>query len=120
MFLTPKQLELNQQQIDEICERLWKEENRISNKHCGDCNAAPGEQHLEGCDVARCTSCGGQRLACDCKDGEPDIWTGLWPGIKECYERKLICFDTCLHPVTNEALGWRFDLNEYARIKMRS
>lgn len=105
MFLTPEQLGLNQQQIDEICEKLWKEESLIN---CGDCGVAPGERHLDGCDVVRCTVCGGQLLACDCKDGEPDIWTGLWPGTKECYEKKLICFDTCL-----DLNRWCFDYNRW-------
>jgi hypothetical protein len=113
MFLTPKQLELNQKQIDEICERLWKKELESAQKNCHDCGVAPGERHLEGCDVARCTSCGGQRLGCDCKDGQPDVWTGVWPGIKECYEQKLICYDTCLYPSTNTEIGWSFDLNEW-------
>lgn len=117
MFLTPKQLGLNQQQIDEICERLWKEDCKSSKSHCNDCNAAPGERHMEGCDVTRCTSCGCQRLGCNCEGGEPDIWTGLWPGIKECYEQKLICFDTCPYPKEKElnAKHWCFDLNEWVR-----
>jgi hypothetical protein len=105
MFYTPEQKGLNAAQIDEICEKLWKEYSGEL-KNCHDCGAKPGEQHEEGCDVARCTSCGGQRLACDCKDGETDVWAGMWPGIKECYEQKLICFAE--HCGINQ---WRFDLN---------
>jgi len=106
MFLTPEQKGLNQQQIDEICERLWKEEQGRSTKECHDCGAKPGEKHLDGCDVARCKSCGGQRLSCDCENPGEDVWTGVWPGIKECYEQKLICFDTCMG-----LDRWCFDLN---------
>lgn len=65
---------------------------------CGDCGAYPGQQHSEGCDVARCLWTGDQRLKCtfddDDDDGfaeEPhdcgkDIWTGRWPGEAECEE----------------------------------
>jgi len=111
MFLTPKQMGLNESEIAEIAERLWKEEE-ISK--CPDCQVEPGENHDEMCDVARCTSCKGQRLSCDCEDGEPDIWTGKWPGVKECYERKLICYDKCKLPNGKE-IGWTFDLNNLPR-----
>jgi len=106
MFYKPYQLNLTSEDVIEICEQLWSEEN-ISN--CPDCNVKPNQQHIEGCDVARCTLCKTQRLCCDCEegdDGECDIWTGLWPGVEECYKHKLICFDTA----TN---SYMFDLNSY-------
>jgi hypothetical protein len=106
MFYTPEQKNLTPQQIDEICEQLWKLEKP---KSCHDCGAKPGERHEEGCDVARCTSCGSQRLVCSCEDGEPEIWTGLWLGVKECYEQKLICFDEGF----NSNWHWCFDLNKW-------
>ena len=107
MFYTPEQKGLTQEQIDVICEQLWKESLAHAG-NCHDCGAKPGERHQEGCDTAQCTSCGSQRLCCDCEDGEPSIWSGLWAGEKECYENKLICFDT--------AMGlnhWCFDLNTW-------
>jgi len=113
MFYTPEQMGITQTQVNEICETLWKKELETSNNTCHDCGVKPNEQHKEGCDAARCTSCGGQRLSCDCEDGEPDIWTGLWAGIKECYENKMICYDT--------AMGynrWCFDLNRWSYEKM--
>lgn len=109
MFKTPKQMGLSQQEVDKICEDLWKDREEVSD--CPDCGAKPGKKHRMGCDVARCSICGYQLLSCDCKKGKPDTWTGIWPGIKECYEQKLICYDTCTHPITGKELGWCFDLN---------
>ena len=33
---------------------------------CHDCAAVKGEFHGPGCDVERCTACGGQIYGCDC------------------------------------------------------
>jgi hypothetical protein len=103
MFKTPEQMGIDLPKLLEICEELWSNEKL---RNCHDCDAKPGEQHDPNCDVARCTSCGGQRLSCDCSDGDTDIWTGLWPGIKECYEQHLICYD-------DNSGFWCFDLNTY-------
>lgn len=54
---------------------------------CPDCGVSPGEQHLDGCDVEPCPSCGGQLLSCNCQDVSARLpWTGEWPGIAECRE----------------------------------
>jgi hypothetical protein len=56
---------------------------------CHDCGAAPGQPHAEGCDVERCSVCGGQRLMCEgdktcaAHDRAFARWTGLWPGSPE-------------------------------------
>lgn len=52
---------------------------------CHDCNALPGEQHEEGCDVEMCSVCGTQRMCCDCEGHDKDFakWTGIWPGKAE-------------------------------------
>jgi hypothetical protein len=63
--------------------------------NCGDCGVKPGMQHWGGCDVARCLWTGMQRLACKWFGLDPlltehdcgaDVWTGEWPGDKECRE----------------------------------
>lgn len=51
---------------------------------CPDCGAEPGAAHTDGCDVARCPKCKGQRLSCDCVAPYPEsVWSGVWPGSLE-------------------------------------
>jgi hypothetical protein len=117
MFITPKEKGLSQEQINKICEDLWTKEKP---RRCPDCGVEPGSKHDDNCDVARCTECGGQRLSCDCENGsgDSDTWEGLWPGVKECYQMKLICYDTCRYPDNGEELGWGFDLNTWSIMDM--
>ena len=108
---TPADLNLSQSQIDEIAEKLWHEANATASKRCPDCGVHIGQQHLEDCDVARCTKCGMQAISCDEHlDSPKDIWEGLWPGTEECYRRKLIAFYG----------SWSFDYDELAIIKAKS
>ena len=105
---SPQEMGLTQDEIDKIVNQLWTEHNANAETKCHDCGVSPSEKHKHGCDVARCVNCGGQCLSCDCDEPSEDMWTGLWPGIKECYEQKLI---------TKSEHGngqWMFDLNTLA------
>jgi hypothetical protein len=47
---------------------------------CPDCDVLPGQLHDEGCDVARCSVVGGQRLTCEHPGRECNtVWSGEWP-----------------------------------------
>ena len=75
---------------------------------CRDCGARIGKPHENGCDVARCTICGGQDLSCNCgkKKRPMEIWDGVWPGVRTAYQEKLVCHGPDGVPI--------FDLNEVA------
>ena len=69
---------------------------------CNDCGADPGTPHQDGCDVARCTLCGWQRISCEHADGDGgwgQLWTGEWPGDVECREVGLFgTRESAMHP----------------------
>jgi hypothetical protein len=102
----PEQIGLDEKQINVINEKLWKEAQQTASRSCPDCGVFPGEYHQEYCDIARCQKCGCQALSCDCEDKGKDIWDGLWPGTKKCYENKFIIF--C------DEFGWSFNFNRLA------
>mgnify|MGYP000917526415 CR=1 FL=1 len=84
--------------IDEIiAENPWMEHFRDDIREtCHDCAVGLGESHVEGCDTARCLSCGGQRMICPCgEEGRGDIWLGLmYPKFyKICLEKDFWCHD---------------------------
>lgn len=52
---------------------------------CGDCGAKAGSVHHAGCDVERCSYCGGQWISCGhsrTRKHDPLFarWSGFWPG----------------------------------------
>ena len=96
---------LSQKEIDQVIEDLWATEEKVT---CHDCGVEVGKRHKPDCDVERCPVCGGQNLMCNCKTDEYEVWDGMWPGTKECYEQKLVC---CF----NDDKQWQFDYNEQAR-----
>jgi hypothetical protein len=93
----------------EILDQMLKEDIRET---CHDCGARVGEEHLENCDVARCNTCGGQRLGCGCDEENHDTWTGYWPGVEYCHKNKLVVYDTASQTI-------RFDLNTAAVMRMK-
>ena len=123
MWISAKDANLDEETINKLCELAWVNDNKNATKTCNDCGVKPGQVHLEGCDVARCASCGVQMLMSDflgCHHNNPDVWTGLWPHTKECYENKLICCWGDEHTLAGlraglmrpESLEWGFNYNE--------
>jgi hypothetical protein len=59
-------------------------ENVQNEESCPDCGVKPGDYHLSGCDVERCSQCGRQLISCDCNEAEYRIpWLGEWPVANE-------------------------------------
>ena len=60
------------------------------NNFCHDCGVDVGEEHLDGCDVERCSVCGGQRLQCNCEghDKYASRWTGVFSPSLDAARRK--------------------------------
>jgi hypothetical protein len=94
------------EEIDTIAEGLLA--NEIPRERCPDCSVIIDEEHFDGCDVSRCTVCGGQELQCECDQETRDKWDGLWPGTKSALEQRLIC-------CWDDSKVWQADLNELAR-----
>lgn len=68
--------------LDMLVNKTLKHE---SLKCCPDCWVAPGQIHVDGCDVERCPTCGHQSIGCDCEKTDDRLpWTGTWPGEAEC------------------------------------
>ncbi|MEV4861445.1 hypothetical protein [Streptomyces ossamyceticus] len=49
---------------------------------CPDCHVMPGRPHTDGCDNARCTACGEQRITCAHR-GSDTGWGQIWDGPTE-------------------------------------
>jgi hypothetical protein len=95
----------------ELLDSLWDEAKKRADRPCHDCGVMPGEKHIEGCDTARCLTCGGQRLVCDCVTGYGDVWDGMWPGTRECYEKGYVC-------KWGKNGAPRFDFNQWAEERL--
>lgn len=68
--------------------------------NCHDCGVSPGDKHIEGCDIERCSTCNGQALSCVC-DSPRETWTGI------AYEKELLyCEDNNLWVHWMTGLGW--------------
>ena len=105
-FKTGQEMGLTDTEIAAKAEVLMAEALKNAERKCPDCTVSPGHLHNHGCDVATCQTSGKQMLMCRCGDCRPDVWEGLWPGARECYEKKFICYST--------RSSWMFDYNTLA------
>jgi hypothetical protein len=95
----------------------------IQKSNCHDCGVTPGENHIEGCDVERCSTCKGQALSCACNSPR-ETWTGI------AYEKeRLYCEENNLWVKWVSERGWvtcnkgdeeaTHDLNAAVKILMK-
>jgi hypothetical protein len=61
-------------------------------KNCPGCGVAPGLIHLCGCLAEHCSHCGYPRKGCKSEEHDPEFsrWTGIYPGVAECYALGLV------------------------------
>ena len=64
---------------------------KIKLDKCPECKAKAGQIHSDGCDIERCSVCGGQLLTCNCAGHDKQFarWTEFWPGYLESKELNL-------------------------------
>lgn len=91
-------------------------------KSCSDCDAEPGQEHFDGCDIERCTDCDLQRLSCECPDHEDyrkEIYSGVaWERtLLLAEENNLFCkWDNGWVKCDKDDEGAIHDLNEATRL----
>lgn len=104
-FINIENILTNKAEQDKIKEILWANETP---EPCRDCGVKPGKKHKTGCDACNCEGCGRQAIQCKCPNGATiPTYDGYWPGVKYCYEKNLICWDTA-------TAQWMWDLNRAA------
>ena len=61
-------------------------------KNCPGCSAEPGHVHVPGCLAEMCSHCGQVRRTCRSDQHDPAFsrWTGIYPGVAECFALGLI------------------------------
>jgi hypothetical protein len=106
MWNSISKFNLSEEEINEVVNNLREDIENNRKEHCPDCGVAVNQAHGIYCDIARCLTCGMQKLGCDCEDGHGDIWTGTWPGAIECLEEGLIC-------CWEDSKEWIVDMNAY-------
>jgi hypothetical protein len=61
-------------------------------ENCPGCGVAPGHVHVPGCLAELCSHCGHIRRGCKSEAHDPVFsrWTGIYPGVAECFALGLI------------------------------
>lgn len=92
-------------------------------KECPDCAVPVGSAHVSGCDIERCSVCGGQWIMCGHKEHDPakSVWTGFFPGAIEAAEEGYFVLprteDRGWVECSADAPGARPDLNRLEEVR---
>ena len=111
-------IEEARKKLDEVS-KAHSRGKKLPVRSCHDCGVQPGEPHLDGCDVERCSVCGFQRLGCGCKGHDKAFsrWTGFWPGELESEALGVVLGD---YPNLNDFYGYGFHLVFFVKPKPNS
>ncbi len=82
------------QSIVRYDQRRHPEEFEAVEQHCPVCGSRMYAPHDDGCPIAKCSVCGGDKIKCTCKDHDPTFypWLGTLPGRFEAFSLDIVLY----------------------------